>query len=75
MMNLNRGRLVVYNQHFIQAAKEHVGELNVKRMSNVLSYSFFAIKCGFKNMCETLMQILYAHIFSPTKLLYFNTLI
>lgn len=36
-------------------------------MSNVLSYSFFAIKSGFKDVCETLMQILYAHIFSPVE--------
>ena len=62
---VDRSRLIVDYDDLVQHRQEHICEFDMFRVLNVLLDSFRAFKCRFKDMCEPLMHVFYAHISSP----------
>lgn len=62
---VDRGGLEIDDKDFVESRQEDVRKFYVIRMHNVLRNSLLAIECRLKHVCESLVQILYAHIFSP----------
>lgn len=58
-------RFVIDYEGLLQCWQELICKFNVFWVFNVLFDPFCAFKCGFKDVCETLMHVFYAHIGSP----------
>lgn len=52
---MNYGRFVVDDDNFVQGCKEQICEFHMRWMRYVFCYAFCTLKCGFKDVSETLV--------------------